>query len=145
MTVTLESISLEEARLVVEACQKKADEIKQPMQIAVVDAGGNLVTHMRMDGAWTGSADIAMNKAFTAKSFNLATSDLAKESQPGHQFYGIHNSNHGRIMIFAGGLPLLKDGKVVGALGVSGGSGEQDSQVAQAGKSALEKSFALAR
>ncbi len=145
MTVTIENISLEEAKLVVAACEKKAVEIKQPMQIAVVDNGGNLVTHARMDGAWTGSADIAINKAFTAKSFNIKTADLAKESQPGSQFYGIHNSNHGRIMIFAGGVPLLKDGKVIGALGVSGGSGEQDAQVAEAGKAALEKSYALVR
>ncbi len=99
------------------------------MNIAVVDAGANLVAHVRMDGAWTGSINISINKAFTAKSFDIATADLSKESQPGHQFYGIHNSNHGRIMIFAGGLPLFKDGKVIGALGVSGGTGEQDSKV----------------
>ncbi len=145
MTITNESISLEEARLVAEACQRKATDIKQPMQIAIVDNGGNLVMHLRMDEAWLGSADIALNKAFTAKCFNISTADLGKESQPGKQFYGIHNSNHGRIMLFAGGVPLLKDGKVIGALGVSGGSGEQDSQVAEAGKAALEKTFATVR
>lgn len=145
MTLKIETISLQEARLVIEACEKKAAEIKRPMNIAVVDAGANLVAHVRMDGAWSGSVDIAINKAFTAKSFDIATTDLSKESQPGHQFYGIHNSNHGRIMIFAGGLPLLKDGIVIGALGVSGGTGEQDSKVAETGKSAFEKSLALVR
>jgi uncharacterized protein GlcG (DUF336 family) len=140
MTLKIETISLEEARLIIDACERKAQEIKQPMHIAVVDAGANLVAHARMDGAWIGSADISINKAFTAKSFNAATADIAKEAQPGHQFYGIHNSNNGRIMIFAGGVPLSKDGVVVGALGVSGGTGEQDAKVAQAGQAVFEKS-----
>ena len=139
MTLKIETISLQDARLIIEACEKKAIEIKQPMNIAVVDAGANLVAHVRMDGAWTGSINIAINKAFTAKSFDISTAALGKESQPGHQFFGIHNSNHGRIMIFAGGLPLVKDGVVIGALGVSGGDGEQDSKVAEAGKIAFEK------
>jgi uncharacterized protein GlcG (DUF336 family) len=145
MTLTIETISLQEARTIIEACEKKANEIKHPMHIAVVDAGANLVAHARMDNAWTGSANIAINKAFTAKSFDISTADLAKESQPNNQFFGIHNSNDGRIMIFAGGLPLLKDGKVVGAVGVSGGTGEQDSKVAEAGKAAFEKSLALVK
>ncbi len=79
-----------------------------------------------MDNAWRGSIDIAINKAFTSRAFDITTKDLGDNSQSGHQFFGIHASNHGRIMIFAGGIPLKKDGKVVGAIGISGGSGEQD-------------------
>jgi uncharacterized protein GlcG (DUF336 family) len=85
-----------------------------------------------MDGAWLGSIDIASNKAFTAKAFDISTRDLGKNSQPGDQFFGIHVSNHGRVMIFAGGIPLKENSQVVGAVGVSGGSGEQDQAVAEA-------------
>src|SRR6266705_2069040 len=126
-------INLETARKVIAAAEKKAAEIGQPMNIAVVDAGGNLVSHVRMDGAWIGSIDISINKAFTSRAFDIATKDLATHSQSGGQFFGIHVSNHGRIMIFAGGIPLKEQGKVVGAIGVSGGSGEQDHSVAEAG------------
>jgi len=93
--------------------------------------------------AWTehGSeaslGSISINKAFTSRAFDIATKDLAKHSQPGGQFYGIHASNVGRIMIFAGGIPLKRNGKVVGAIGVSGGSGEQDQAVAEAGSAAF--------
>ena len=101
------------------------------------DRGGNLIAHVRMDGAWIGSIDISINKAFTSRAFDIATKDLAPHSQSGAQFFGIHASNHGRIMIFAGGIPLKEDGKVVGAIGVSGGSGEQDHAVAEAGAAAV--------
>jgi uncharacterized protein GlcG (DUF336 family) len=126
-------ITLNDARGVIAAAEKKAAEIGQPMNIAVVDAGGNLVAHARMDGAWIGSIDISINKAFTSRAFDIATKDLAQHAQPGGQFYGIHGSNGGRVMIFAGGVPLKRNGKVVGAIGVSGGSGEQDQAVAEAG------------
>jgi len=130
-------IRLDDARRVIAAAEKKAQEIGQPMNIAVVDAGANLISHVRMDGAWLGSIDISINKAFTARAFDIATRELAGESQPGKQFYGIHESNRGRVMIFAGGIPLKRDGKVVGAIGVSGGSGEQDQSVAEAGAAAF--------
>jgi uncharacterized protein GlcG (DUF336 family) len=126
-------MSLALARKVITAAEGKAQKIKQPMNIAVVDEGGNLVAHVRMDGAWIGSIDISINKAFTSRAFDIATKDLAEHSQSGGQFFGIHVSNHGRIMIFAGGIPLRQDGKVIGAIGVSGGSGEQDQAVAEAG------------
>ncbi|WP_022978230.1 GlcG/HbpS family heme-binding protein [Nevskia ramosa] len=135
MEITL--VSLKDARTIIAAAEKKAADIGQPMNVAVVDAGGNLIAHARMDGAWIGSVDISINKAFTARAFNLATKDLADNSQPGQQFFGIHGSNHGRIMIFAGGIPLKKNGHVVGAVGVSGGSGEQDQSVAEAGVAAF--------
>ena len=130
-------ITLNDARNVIAAAEKKAGEIGQPMNIAVVDGGGNLISHIRMDGAWIGSINISINKAFTSRAFDIATKDLAKHSQPGGQFYGIHASNDGRIMIFAGGIPLKRNGKVVGAIGISGGSGEQDQAVAEAGAGAF--------
>ena len=130
-------VTLNDARRVIAAAERKAGEIGQPMNIAVVDEGGNLVSHVRMDGAWIGSVDISINKAFTSRAFDIATKDLATHSQSGGQFFGIHVSNHGRIMIFAGGIPLKRDGKVVGAVGVSGGSGEQDHAVAEAGAKAF--------
>jgi uncharacterized protein GlcG (DUF336 family) len=77
-----------------------------------------------MDSAWIGSIDISINKAFTARAFDISTKELAANSQPGDQFFGIHVSNRGRIMIFAGGIPLKRGGEIVGAIGVSGGSGE---------------------
>ena len=130
-------VTLEDARRVIAAAEKKAKEIGQPMNIAVADEGGNLVSHVRMDGAWLGSVDISIKKAFTSRAFDITTKDLATQSQSGGQFFGIHASNDGRVMIFAGGIPLKRGGKVVGAVGVSGGSGEQDHQVAQAGAEAF--------
>jgi uncharacterized protein GlcG (DUF336 family) len=130
-------VSLEDARKVIAAAEKKARALEQPMNIAVADAGGNLVAHVRMDGAWMGSIDISIKKAFTARAFDISTQELAKFSQSGGQFFGIHASNEGRIMIFAGGIPLKRAGKVVGAIGVSGGSGEQDQAVAEAGVTAF--------
>ena len=130
-------VTLKDAKRIITAAEKKAEEIKQPMNIAVADAGGNLVAHVRMDNAWIGSIDISIKKAFTSRAFDIATKDLATHSQSGGQFFGIHASNDGRIMIFAGGIPLKKDGKVVGAIGVSGGSGEQDHTVAEAGAGAF--------
>lgn len=130
-------VTLEDARRVIAAAEKKAAEIGQPMNIAVADGGGNLVAHVRMDGAWLGSIDISINKAYTSRAFDIATKDLAAHSQSGGQFFGIHVSNGGRIMIFAGGIPLRRGGEVVGAVGVSGGSGEQDHAVAEAGASAF--------
>jgi uncharacterized protein GlcG (DUF336 family) len=130
-------VTLEDARRVIAAAEKKAHSIKQPMNIAVADEGGNLVAMVRMDGAWLGSIDIAINKAYTARAFDISTKELGELSQSGDQFFGIHVSNHGRIMIFAGGIPLKKNGKVVGAIGVSGGMGKQDQAVAEAGAEAF--------
>jgi uncharacterized protein GlcG (DUF336 family) len=130
-------VKLEDARRVIAAAEKKALEIGQPMNIAVVDSGGNLVAHVRMDNAWIGSINISINKAYTSRAFDISTKDLATHSQPGNQFFGIHASNDGKIMIFAGGIPLKRDGQVVGAIGVSGGSGDQDHAVAEAGAAAF--------
>jgi uncharacterized protein GlcG (DUF336 family) len=133
----IEMLTLEDARKVIAAAEKKAHALKNPMNIAVADAGGNLVAHVRMDEAWMGSIDISIKKAFTSRAFDVSTKDLAKLSQSGGPFFGIHASNEGRVMIFAGGVPLKRAGKVVGAIGVSGGSGEQDQAVAEAGAAAF--------
>lgn len=130
-------LTLDDAKKVIAAAERKAKEVEQPMNIAVADAGGNLVAHVRMDEAWMGSIDISIKKAFTSRAFDISTKDLAKLSQSGGQFFGIHASNDGRVMIFAGGVPLKRAGKIVGAIGVSGGSGEQDHAVAEAGAAAF--------
>ena len=130
-------ITLNDARRVIAAAEKKAHEIGQPMNIAVADAGGNLVAHVRMDGAWMGSVDISIKKAWTSRAFDISTKDLSKFAQPGEDFYGIHASNGGKVMIFAGGVPLKQGNAVVGAIGVSGGMGKQDQAVAEAGAAAL--------
>ena len=130
-------VTLADARRVIAAAEKKAQDIGQPMNIAVADAGGNLVAHVRMDGAWMGSVDISIKKAWTSRAFDIETKALSKLAQPGEDFYGIHASNDGRVMIFAGGIPLKQGDAVVGAIGVSGGSGKQDHDVAQAGAKAL--------
>src|ERR1700735_5888249 len=125
-------MTMDKAQLVLQAAVTKAQEIGQPMNVAVVDDGANLKAFTRMDGAWLGSIDIAINKAFTAKAFDISTQDLGRNSQPGDQFFGIHVSNHDRVMIFAGGIPIKVNGQIVGAVGVSGGSGDQDQAVAEA-------------
>lgn len=130
-------ITLEDARRIIAAAEKKAQEIGQPMNVAVVDQGGNLIAHERMDNAWFGSVDISINKAWTARAFDISTKELAELSQSGDQFFGIHASNRGRVMIFAGGVPLKRGGVVVGAVGVSGGLGKQDQAVAEAGAEAF--------
>lgn len=130
-------IQLADARRIIAAAEKKAEEIKQPMNIAVVDEGGNLIAFERMANAWIGSIDIAQKKAWTSRAFDISTKDLGENSQSGDQFFGIHASNNGKVMIFAGGLPLKVDGKVVGAIGVSGGMGKQDQAVAEAGAEAF--------
>ncbi|MDN5696350.1 MAG: heme-binding protein [Rubrobacter sp.] len=137
MTIQLESVSLDDAQRVIAAGREKANEIGSPSNVAVVDAGGNLVAHARMDGSWIGSVDISINKAFTARAFDITTKALSENAQPGDQFFGIHASNSERVMIFAGGIPLYSGEQVVGAVGVSGGTGEQDQTIAEAAAAAV--------
>jgi uncharacterized protein GlcG (DUF336 family) len=131
------SVTLEEARRIIAAATKKAQEIGQPMNIAVACAGGHLLAFERMPGAWLGSVDIAIKKAWTSRAFDIETGALAKYSQSGDEFFGIHASNDGKVMIFAGGVPLKRGNVVIGAIGVSGGMGKQDQAVAEAGAAAL--------
>lgn len=126
-------LSLEEAKKIVQDAEAKAKEIGVKMNIAVADVGGNLVAFERMDNAWLGSIHIAISKAYTAVAFNMTTEDLGKESQAGKSLFGIHTTNHGKIVIFGGGIPLTRKGVLVGAIGVSGGAVAQDIDVAKAG------------
>ncbi len=136
--MTTKDISLEQAGAVVMAALEKAKETKTKMDIAVVDAGGNLKAFARMDGAWIGSIDIAQKKARTARYFDMNTGDIGKLSQPGQPLYNIEHSNGGLIS-FPGGVPLkAADGTVIGAVGVSGSSVENDHTVAEAGAAALK-------
>jgi uncharacterized protein GlcG (DUF336 family) len=137
MSISHKTIQLEDARRVIAAATKKADEIGQPMNIAVVCAGGYLLAFERMENAWLVSVDIAQKKAWTSRAFDIETGKLGTLSQSGDQFFGIHASNDGKVMIFAGGVPIKQDGKVIGAIGVSGGLGEQDQAVAEAGVAAF--------
>lgn len=130
-------ISLAQAQAVVEAAVAKAAEIGTRMDVAVVDAGGNLKAFARMDGAWLGSIDIAIKKATTARFFDLPSEELGKLSQPGGPLYQIEVSNGG-LITFPGGLPLTTpDGTVIGGIGVSGSTVEDDRTVADAGAAAL--------
>lgn len=126
-------LTLELAERVVAAAKKKATEINTRMDIAVVDAGGNLKAFARMDGAWLGSIDIAERKARTARWFDMETGAIGKLSQPGGSLYGIEHSNGG-LITFPGGVPLRNaQGEVVGAIGVSGSTVDNDEAVASAG------------
>ena len=132
-------ISLDEAYRVIMAARKKAEEIGVMMNIAVVDEGGNLTAFARMDGAWGGSIDIAKNKAYTARAFDMTSEALGAISQPGEMCFGIHASNDLRVIIFGGGIPLQRGSRIVGAIGVSGGTVPQDIEVAEAGVAAFEE------
>ena len=133
----MESISLQDARHVIAGAEAKAREIGQPMDIAVVDDGGNLRAHVRMDGALIGSIAISINKAYTAIAFQTETKNLVDLTQSGQPLFGLNDSAGGRIVIFPGGIPLVRDGRVIGAVGVSSGTVEQDQEVAEAGAGAV--------
>ena len=131
-------ISLDQAHIALEAAMKKAIETKTKMDIAVVDAGGNLKAFARMDGAWLGSIDISIKKAKTARYFDMPTGEIGKLSQPGGPLYQIEVSNGG-LITFPGGVPIKgADGTVIGAIGVSGSTVENDHAVAAAGAGAVK-------
>lgn len=126
-------ITQAQANQVVEAAVKKAVTDGLLMNIAVVDAGGNLKAFVRMDGAFLASIDLAIKKAKTARSLNMSTYELSKLAAPGQELYGIEVTNGGMAIFGGGELIKNKDGVIIGAIGVSGGSVEQDMSVAQAG------------
>ncbi|UMZ73459.1 heme-degrading [Natranaerofaba carboxydovora] len=130
-------ITAEKAFEIIEKASKKAKEINVPMVIAVVDSAGHLKAFKRMDDAILASIDIAANKAFTAAACKAKTEDLSELANPGGELFGINTTNNGRIVTFGGGIPLAKDGEIIGAIGVSGGSVEEDVTVAKAGVEAL--------
>jgi len=132
-----DDLTLEAAEKIISAANKKAAQLKTRMDIAVVDAGGNLKAFARMDGAWLGSIDIPIRKARTARWFDMNTGDIGKLSQPGGPLYGIEHSNDG-LITFPGGVPLKNSkGDIIGAIGVSGSTVENDHAVAVAGTEAL--------
>lgn len=132
-------ITLDQATHVILSARQKAMEIGVMQNIAVLDEGGSLVAFARMDGAWRGSIDIAINKAYTARAFDMTTEALGKISQPGEMCFGIHASNDLKVIIFGGGIPLQLGSRIVGAIGVSGGTVPQDIEVAEAGVDAFNK------
>jgi uncharacterized protein GlcG (DUF336 family) len=132
MTRNAPSLDLADARRIIAAGERKATEMGIPYNIAVADAGGGLVAHVRMDGAWLGSVDIAINKAWTARAFDMSTEDISHITQSGEQGFGLNTTNDSRVVIFGGGIPIKCDGTVIGAVGASGGSVEQDIAVARA-------------
>jgi uncharacterized protein GlcG (DUF336 family) len=134
------SLTLAEARSLIAAGEKKAAELGIPYNIAVVDAGGGLIAHARMDGAWLGSIDISIHKAWTARAFDMATEDLAKMAQSGKPLFGIQNTNHEKVVIFGGGAPVKDGDTVIGAVGASGGTVDQDLKVAEAAVSSYQAS-----
>lgn len=130
-------ITLQQAQSVLDAALKRAAEASTLMDIAVVDAGGNLKAFARMDGAWLGSIDIALKKARTARLFDMKTGDIGALSQPGGPLYNIEVSNGG-LITFPGGIPLANSqGEVIGAIGVSGSTVDNDHAVAAAGAHAI--------
>jgi len=135
-TLSTADISLAQAQAALEAAKTKAAEIGTKMDIAVVDAGANLKAFARMDGAWLGSIDISLKKAKTARFFDMNTGDIGGLSQPGGPLYNIEHSNDG-LITFPGGVPIKVGGQVIGAIGVSGSSVEDDHAVAMAGADAV--------
>ena len=132
------NITLEQAEKVIKAAKAKAQKLKVLMNIAVVDSGTNLVAFARMDNAWLGSIDIAMKKARTARYFNFPTGEIGKLSQPGGPLFNIEHSNGG-LITFPGGVVIKNaKGEIIGAIGVSGDSVENDHTVAQAGADAVK-------
>jgi uncharacterized protein GlcG (DUF336 family) len=126
-------VTMEQARAAIEAARKKAVKLDTQMCIAIVDSGANLKAFLRMDDAWVGSIDIAIKKAKTAVFFMMPTGEIGKLSQPGKSLYGIEHSNEG-LITFPGGLPIVdEEGVLIGAIGVSGSSVENDHAVAEAG------------
>lgn len=123
----------------IERIEAKAAEWDMRVVTAVSDAAGRPVAVHCMDGAYIGSFDVALNKTYTSIAFQMSTAQLGKLSQPGESLYGIQFTNEGRIVIFGGGEVLEQDGTIIGALGVSGGSAKQDTELAAYGKSIFKE------
>jgi uncharacterized protein GlcG (DUF336 family) len=130
-------LTLDDARVIMEAAEQKSNEIGVDMDIAITDDGGNLLMFHRMDKARITSIDVAISKAFTAAGARRSTRAYGEVSQPGGPAFGIHVSNQGRFMIVAGGLPIFVDEQISGGVGCSSGHPDQDEMVAQAGIDAL--------
>jgi uncharacterized protein GlcG (DUF336 family) len=137
MPRVLNTLTLSDAKQMLSAGEAKARSIGIPYNIAVVDAGGALIAFTRQDGALVGSIELAIGKAKTARMFDKTTDYLAHLAQPGAPLFGIEQSNGGNVVIFGGGLPVKVNDQIVGAVGTSAGSVEQDIAVAQAAAAAI--------
>lgn len=137
MPRTYETLTLGDAKRMLAAAEAKADDLGIAYNIAVVDAGGHLLAFIRQDNALIGSIDLAIDKAGTARLFNRSTAELAQLSQSGQPLFGIQESNSGKVVIFGGGVPVIVGGTIVGAVGTSAGTVEQDVAVAEAALAAL--------
>jgi uncharacterized protein GlcG (DUF336 family) len=137
MPKTTPQITYDEAASVVAAALEKAREIGSPSSIAVLDNGRELIAFGRMEDALLASAEIAQGKAYTSACLKMPTGELAPLTEPGGPFYGMEHTHRRPMVVFAGGVPIEAGGEVVGAVGVSGGSGDQDAEIAAAGAAAL--------
>ncbi|TWT27033.1 heme-binding protein [Planomicrobium sp. CPCC 101110] len=135
-------ITLDLAKELIAGAEEEAKNLGVAMVITVVDDGGNLIAIHRMDDAWLASIDIAQNKAWTAVALKMPTAALADATVPAAELFGLNTTNNGRLVVFGGGIPLLVEGKVVGAIGVSGSSVPNDVQVAEAGVNTFNNQLA---
>jgi uncharacterized protein GlcG (DUF336 family) len=138
MPRSIQTLTLADARQLIAAGEAKAEQLGIPYNLAVVDAGGDLIAHVRMDGAWLGSIDIAIHKAFTARAFDMTTEALSDMAQSGEPLFGIDSTNHDKIVIFGGGVPIKSGDTVIGAVGASGGTVKQDVEVVEAAVAAFD-------
>ncbi|PRY20937.1 uncharacterized protein GlcG (DUF336 family) [Aliiruegeria haliotis] len=135
--LTIKRLDLDDARMLIDGARAKAEEIGVPMAIAVTDESCNLIAFERMDGSKPPGTQFAIDKAFTATGTWKGTHELREACQPGQPAYGITASHGGRMVVLTGGLPIVVEGNVVGGIGVSSGSPDQDLAVAEAGIAAL--------
>lgn len=138
MDLITQRLGLTAATSIIQAAISKANALGVPCSVAIVDAGGHLVAFARQDGAMSGSAELAMNKAFTACIFNNDTAVLGRLAQPGADLYGIQHSHNGKVVVFGGGVPIHLDGIILGAVGVSGGSVSEDIAIVDAAVSEIK-------
>ena len=137
--IVKEVMSLKLAVKLIETVEEKAAEMGLAVVVAVSDASGRPIAVHCMDGAYHGSFDVAVNKTYTSTAFQMSTAKLSRLCQPGQDLYGLQFSNNGKVMILGGGEPLMVGRTMIGALGVSGGSAQEDSDLAAYGASALKE------
>ncbi|WP_286229782.1 GlcG/HbpS family heme-binding protein [Neobacillus mesonae] len=135
----MSKVTLELVKELIAGAEAEAKKIGVAMVISVVDEGGNLIAVHRMDDAWLASIEIAQNKAWTSVALKMPTANLAAATVPAAELYGLNTTNSGRLVVFGGGIPLVSDGKVVGAVGVSGSTVPHDVQVAEAAVKVFEQ------
>ncbi len=132
-------LTLEEAKQLIECVEAEATKMGMSIVVAVSNASGRPIAIHCMDHAFMGSFDVALNKTYTSTAFQMPTSQLAELAKPGASLYGVQFTNEGKVVIIGGGEPLFRNGKLVGALGVSGGSAEKDTALAAYGKQVFEE------